>query len=266
MPYANNHGTKIYWEESGAGEPLLLIMGLGGTHRGWRRILPQLAQKYRVIVFDNRGAGESDAPPAPFSITEMIHDAAVVLEAAEIEATNVLGISMGGMIAQEFTLNFPEKVRSLILANTFCGAREAVWAKPEVQAALQGRGARSPEEAFWAMAPYIYDASTPRVLIEEDLAARDGKFLRPECFIAQMQAIVSWSGTYSRLHQIKAPTLVLHGASDQLIPFENARIIAGAIPNARLAELENTSHIFMTDSPERSIIEILSFLEQQQST
>ncbi len=261
MPYANSNDTKIYWEEHGAGTPLLLIMGLGGTLRDWWRILPQLAQKRRVIIFDNHGVGERETAPAAYSIAEMMTDAKAVLDAAEIESADVLGLSMGGMIAQELTLNFPEKVRSLILANTFCGGSEAVWAKPEVQKALQGRGAGSPEEAFWAMAPFIYDDSTPRSFIEEDLLVRAGRFPKPENFIAQLQAISSWQGTCSRLNQIKVPTLILHGVNDQLIPCENARIFAEAIPHAKLVELENTSHIFMTDQTKSSTDEILSFLE-----
>ena len=261
MPYTTNNQTKIYWEEHGAGEPLLLIMGLGGTLRGWWRILPQLSEKYRVIIFDNRGVGESDTPPAPYSIAEMMRDSKAVLDAAKIESANVLGLSMGGMIAQELTLNFPEKVRSLILAGTFCGGKEAVWANREVTEALQGRGANSAEEAFWAMTPFIYDVSTPRLFLEEDLAAREGRFPKPAHFMAQLQAIVSWQGTYSRLSQIKSPTLIFHGVNDQLIPCENARIFADSIPNAKLLELENMSHIFMTDQPKKSIGEILSFLE-----
>lgn len=260
MPYANNDGTKIYWEEHGAGEPLLLIMGLGGSQKEWRRLIPALSAKYRVIVFDNRGAGETVASDEAFSISLMASDAKAVLDRAEIERAHVLGMSMGGMIAQEFALNYPEKTRSLILAVTNCGGREAVPAAPEVLMTLQGRGIRSPEDAFWAMAPFIYDANTPREIIAEDLAAREGKFVKPEDFMRQLQAIIFWQGTRSRLSNIKVPTLVLHGKNDQLIPSANAGILADQIPNAELVELENSSHIFMTDQPEKSAAAILEFL------
>lgn len=263
MPFAENDKTKIYWEEHGAGEPLLLIMGLGGSQKEWSRLIPALSAHCRVITFDNRGAGESIASDEPFSIPLMASDAKSVLDAAKIESAHVLGMSMGGMIAQEFAVNYPEKTRSLVLAVTGCGGPEAVLAAPEVLFALRGRGVRTPEEAFWAMAPFVYDADTPRERIAEDLAARQEKFTTPENFMRQLQAIMTWQGSFQRLSNIKIPTLVLHGVNDRLIPSANARILADAISHARLVELENTSHIFMTDQPEKSAAVILEFLKNQ---
>ncbi len=263
MPNENNNETKIYWEEHGAGEPLLLIMGLGGSRKEWRRLLPALSAEYRVIVFDNRGVGETVFTDEPFTIPLMASDAKAVLEAANVESAHILGMSMGGMIAQEFALNYPEMARSLILTVTNCGGREAVPAESEVYFALQGRGVKTPEDAFWAMAPYIYDQQTPRERLAEDLAAREGNFTKPENFMRQLQAIMSWQGTYSRLLNIKTPTLVIGGANDQLIPCANSKIIADRIPNARLVELENSSHIYTTDQPEKSIEAITGFLENK---
>lgn len=261
MPLAENNKTKIYWEETGAGEPLLLIMGLGGSRKEWRRIAPKLAEKYRVILFDNRGVGETIFDDEPFTISLMASDAKAVLESAHVESAHVLGMSMGGMIAQEFALAYPETTRSLILTVTNCGGREAVPAALEVYFALQGRGVATPEDAFWAMAPYIYYANTPREKLAEDLAAREGKFTKPENFMRQLQAIMTWQGTFPRLSNIKAPTLVLHGKNDQLIPSANGRILADAIPNAQFVELEDASHIYTTDQPEKSVEVILEFIE-----
>jgi len=263
MPYAENNKTKIYWEETGAGEPLLLIMGLGGSHREWRRLLPALTGKYRVIVFDNRGAGETSVTDEAFSIPLMASDARAVLDAANVESAHILGMSMGGMIAQEFALQYPEKTRSLILSVTNCGGRESVPAQPEVYFALQGRGASTPEDAFWAMAPFIYDANTLREELAADLAAREGKFTKPENFMRQLQAIIGWQGTHQRLADIQVQTLVLHGKNDQLIPCANAQILADQIPNAELVEFDNASHIFMTDQPEKSAAAILEFLKDK---
>ncbi len=261
MAFTENNGTKIFWTEQGAGEPLLLIMGLGGSHQEWRRILPQLAEKYRVILFDNRGVGNTIFNDEPFTIPLMASDAKAVLDAANVESAHILGMSMGGMIAQEFALNYPEKTRSLILTVTNCGGRESVLPKPEVLFALQGRGVATPEDAFWAMAPFIYDAATPREIIAEDLAAREGKFTAPANFMRQLQAIMTWQGTHARLSNITAPTLILGGKNDQLIPCENSKIIADQIPDSKLVELENSSHIFTTDQTEKSVAEILDFLE-----
>ena len=261
MAFTENNGTKIFWTEQGAGEPLLLIMGLGGSHQEWRRIAPQLAEKYRVILFDNRGVGETVFTDEPFTIPLMAADAKAVLDAANVESAHILGMSMGGMIAQEFALEFPEMTRTLTLAVTNCGGRESVLPAPEVLFTLSGRGIKTPEEAFWAMAPFIYDANTPRETVAEDLAAREGNFTKPENFMRQLQAIMSWQGTFSRLPNISAPTLVIGGENDQLIPCANAKIIADQIPNAKLVELENSSHIFTTDQTEKSVEAILEFLE-----
>lgn len=263
MAFAENNGTKIFWTQQGAGEPLLLIMGLGSPHKEWRRIAPLLAEKYRVIMFDNRGVGETTFGDEPFTISLMATDAKAVLSAANVESAHVLGMSMGGMIAQEFALEFPEMVRSLILTVTFCGGLEAVHPKPEVLFALQGRGIATPEDAFWAMAPFIYDESTPREMLEEDLASREGKFTAPANFMRQLQAILTWKGTHSKLSNINAPTLVIGGKNDQLIPCENSKIIADQIPNSKLVELENSSHIYTTDQTEKSVEAILGFLSDK---
>ena len=264
MSFTENNGTKIFWTEKGAGAPLLLIAGLGAPHRAWRRIAPLLAEKYRVITFDNRGTGETEFPVNKlFTIPLMASDAKAVLDAAGVESAHILGMSMGGMIAQEFALQFPEMTRSLMLTVTTCGGANSVPAKPEVYFTLQGGNSNTPEEAFWAMSPFIYDKNTPREMLEEDLNSREGKLTTPENFMRQMHAIISWQGSFDRLKQITAPTLVLHGKTDQLIPCANAKILADQILNSKLVELQNSSHIFTTDQTEKSVEVILEFLENK---
>ena len=263
MPFAQNDETKIYYQTQGAGEPLLLIAGLGAPHRAWRRIAPLLAEKFRVITFDNRGTGATEFPADElFTIPLMVRDAKAVLDAENIASAHILGMSMGGMIAQEFALTFPEKTRSLILTVTACGGANSVPAKPEVYFTLQGGNSNTPEEAFWAMSPFIYDKSTPREKLEEDINSREGQFTPPANFMRQMQAIFIWQGSFDRLSKIKVPTLILHGENDQLIPCANAKILADAIPDSKLVELENSSHIFTTDQTEKSAEAILDFLSK----
>jgi 3-oxoadipate enol-lactonase len=122
MPFVENQGAKIYWDEQGSGDPLLLIMGLSYPSYMWHRSRPMLAQRYRTIALDNRGVGQSDAPAGVYSIALMASDAAAVLDAAGVESAHVFGVSMGGMIAQEFALQYPERVRSLILGCTTAGS------------------------------------------------------------------------------------------------------------------------------------------------
>src|ERR1700734_1918250 len=107
MSFVENQGTKIYWDEQGCGEPLLLIMGLGYPSSLWHRTRPVLAQHFRTVAFDNRGVGLSDVPPGPYPIASMASDAAAVLDAAGVSSAHIFGISMGGMIAQEFALQNP---------------------------------------------------------------------------------------------------------------------------------------------------------------
>lgn len=258
MAFAQNQGAKIYWDQQGEGPPLLLIMGLGWTSQMWHRSRPVLAAQFRTIALDNRGVGRSDVPPGPYPIALMASDAAAVLDAAGVERAHICGMSMGGMIAQEFALQYPQRVRSLILGCTASGGPHAVQAEREViQLLLAPR--TSPEEMAKAINPYIYDAGTPDAWKEEDLAVRRPWFPTPEGYLAQLQGIMAWEA-YSRLPQIAAPTLVIHGESDRLVPPENGRRIAARIPNATLVMIPHASHIFPTDQTEAAHRTILDFL------
>jgi 3-oxoadipate enol-lactonase len=259
MPYLMSDGAKIYWREEGVGDPLLLIMGLGCSSDLWHRTTPELSLGYRTILFDNRGVGRSDAPPGPYSISQMAGDAAAVLEAAGIESAHVFGYSMGGMIAQELALQHPLKVRSLILGGTNCGGGHAVLAAPEVLNTLMTRVV-NPVDAFWAMAPYLYDASTPREKLQEDLEVRSLSFPDRESYLAQLQAVMGWE-SYGRLNSLKVPTLVLHGETDQLVPAQNADILAREIPLAKLVKIAGAGHILLTDKHREATGAILSFLK-----
>jgi pimeloyl-ACP methyl ester carboxylesterase len=261
MAYAENDGTKIYWEEEGQGEPLLLIMGLGYTLEMWHRVKPLLTDRFQVISFDNRGVGKTDVPSSPYSIGDMASDAAAVLDAAAVDSAHVLGASMGGMIAQELALNHPQRVRSLILGCTACGGPDAVEAEPEVIQALMARADLTPEEGVRVMIPYIYDVNTPEEQIEEDLLIRMRTFPTPEGYLGQIQAIVGHS-TFDRLGQIDIPTLVVHGQTDRLVPHANGEVLAAAIPGSRFVSIPDASHIFFTDQPEATRTAITGFLDE----
>lgn len=263
MPFTENDGVKLYWDSEGSGAPVLLIMGLGWPSYSWYRTRPVLSERYRTIAFDNRGIGQSDAPPGPYSMTQMAADAAAVLKAANVNTAHILGVSMGGMIAQEFALQYPQKARSLVLGCTAAGGPHAVQAKPEVIQVLMSRGVYPDPEAFSAaIEPFIYDPGTPQSRRDEDLQVRRKWFPKPDAYFAQLQAIVGWEA-YSRIGQIAAPTLVVHGATDLLVPPENARLIAERIPGAKLVILPNASHIFNTDQSAAAHAVILDFLAAQ---
>lgn len=261
MPFVENQGAKLYWDEQGQGEPVLLIMGLGYPSALWHRTRPVLSQRFRTLALDNRGVGLSDVPPGPYSISTMASDAAAVLDAAGISSAHVFGISMGGMVAQEFALRNPARTLSLILGCTSAGGPSAVRAERKVADILMVRG-MTLEQAREAILPYIYDEGTPREKIEEDLHLRRTCFPSIEGYTAQLQAILAWEG-YSRIAEITAPTLVIHGKSDALVPPGNGQLIAHRIPGARLVLLDHASHLFLTDQTQWANKAILEFLLSQ---
>src|ERR1700732_1365244 len=166
MPFVENQDAKIYWDEQGPGAPLLLIEGMSYPSYMAHRPRPILARTYRTIALDNRGVGQSDVPPGVYSIELMASDAAAVLDAAGGQSAHVFGVSMGGMIAQEFALQYPKRVRSLILGCTAAGGPHAIQAEPEALQTLMRQG-MTPESKE-AIIPFIYDAATPRERIDED--------------------------------------------------------------------------------------------------
>ena len=262
MAFADNQGTTIYWDEQGTGAPILLIMGLGYPSAMWHRTRPVLSTSFRTIALDNRGAGRSDVPAGPYSIALMASDAAAVLDAAGVPSAHVFGVSMGGMIAQEFALQYPRRVQSLILGCTAAGGPNAKRAEPAAVEMLKARSSMTLEQAAEAAIPFIYDAGTPRHLIDEDIATRRAWPPNPAGYLAQLQAILAWE-SFNRLPQITAPTLVIHGKVDRLVPADNGELIATRIPGAQLVLLEHASHLFSTDQPEAAHRAIFAFLAAQ---
>lgn len=261
MPYASNDGVELYWEEEGSGEPLLLIMGLGYTLDMWHRVRPLLAERFRVMAFDNRGVGRSDVPQPGYSIPDMARDAVAVLDAAGVDSSHVLGVSMGGYIAQALTIEHPDRVRSLILGCTACGGPDAVTAEAEVLVALTARGSMSAEDGVRVMIPYIYDPGTAAEAIEEDLVLRLRTYPTEQGYMGQLQAIASHQ-TFERLGEIRVPTLVVHGQTDRLVPHANGEDIARRVPGARFVSLPNASHIFFTDQPAATRAALYEFLDE----
>jgi 3-oxoadipate enol-lactonase len=263
MPFVENQAAKIYWDEQGSGEPLLLIMGLSYPSSMWHRSRPFLAQNFRTIAFDNRGVGQSAVPAGIYPIAQMASDAAAVLDAADVASAHVFGVSMGGMIAQEFTLQYPQRVRSLILGCTNAGGPHSIRAAAEVLQLLTREG-MTPEESTEAIIPFIYDAATPRERIDEDMAIRLKRFPTAQGYFGQLQGILAWEA-YSRIAQINAPTLIIHGETDLLVPVANAHLIAERIPHAKLVLIPRASHIFETDQPGIALRAITEFLSAQQN-
>lgn len=267
MPITNANGIDLYYEVHGEGEPLLLIMGLSLNSKSWFRTIPALSEQYKVIVFDNRGVGRSGKPNTPYSIELMAEDARAVLDAAEIESAHVYGISMGGMIAQRLTLKYPERVKSLILGCTTSGGEKHVQPSLEVSMHMASRGSSTatPEEVAWATAPIIYSQEfleNHRNLVAEDIEKRIEMPILPYAYILQLQACLAHD-TYDEIHQIKVPTLVIHGDADRLVPYENGTTLAEKIPNAEFLTVKGAGHIYPTEACDLVNSKVLDFLNNQ---
>ncbi len=251
MPKQGGHRVKVadiemYYERSGEGFPLLMIMGLGANLDWWDpREIEELSRRFETITFDNRGTGRTGASDKEFTIRLFADDAAGLMDALGIPKAHVLGISMGGMIAQELALNYPEKVERLVLCSTNCGGRKSIPASPETLGRLMGAGGAGTEEG-------VARGIVPQCFTRDFAAAHKdevdlwiGRVLEAptssDTFLRQVHAIAGFD-TYDRLRGIKIPTLVLHGRQDVLIPPENASVLAEAMPQARLVILEHSAH------------------------
>lgn len=238
-------GARIAWYAEGSGDPVLLVMGLAYPAAAWFRQVPVLAERHRVISVDNRGCGGTgDAPGAPYTVELMAEDLVAVLDDAGVEAAHVVGISLGGLLAQQVALAAPGRVRSLTLMATHPGLGHAVFPQ-EVAEFLAARAAMDAEARGEFSIPFNYHPDTPRALIEEDWQARAAGTAGPVGYAAQTGTAV-WSG-YDRLSEIAAPTLVVAGAQDRLVVPENSEILAAAIPDAKLVLVEGANHILTTD-------------------
>jgi 3-oxoadipate enol-lactonase len=264
MPTVKANDINIYYEIHGEGEPLLMIQGYGQYSGHWTTLIPPFSKKYRVIIFDNRGTGRSDKPEIPYTMKMMAADAKGLLDAIGIDKANVFGVSMGGMIAQEFALNYPDKVINLVLGCTNCGGKQSVVPTKEALEFLFNPeigklpvAERARQTAPWLWSKEFIDKHPEAVDAYVDITMKYPT--PPHGFSGHAQAIASHE-TCDRLPQIKAPTLVIAGSGDRLIPPDNSKIIASRIPGAELVIVKNAGHGF-TEAPEATTA-ILDFLKR----
>jgi 3-oxoadipate enol-lactonase len=255
MPIVNAGEIELSYERSGSGPPLLMIMGMSGTALTWGQpFLAPLREDFETIVYDHRGIGASSRMEEPFTIAQLAEDALALLAALEIDSAHVLGISMGGMVAQELALAHPDRVRTLTLGCTYCGGEGSALADEEVirglaEAMFSGdrdRMIRASWEANLSPSFAADDEAYARFLEIAGLRA-----VAAEVIMAQMQAI-GGHDTSARLPSIEPPTLVLHGTLDRMLPVQNGRMIAGLIPDSQLEIFDGVGHLFFWERPEQS--------------
>ncbi|HLH15485.1 MAG TPA: alpha/beta hydrolase [Solirubrobacteraceae bacterium] len=242
-------------ERSGSGPPLLLIMGMSGTALTWGEpFLRELRRDFEVIVYDHRGVGASSRLEGPITTAELAADAAALLAALELDSVHVLGISMGGMVAQELALAHPERVRTLALGCTYCGGPRSVRTGEEQRRRIvQAQSAGDRELALrtsWELNVSSSFASDEQQYSE--FAARALRRRVAVAVILQQARAVLAHDTSARLSQLSAPTLILHGTEDQLLPLANAQLMAELVPHARVEIFDGVGHLFFLERPQRS--------------
>jgi pimeloyl-ACP methyl ester carboxylesterase len=251
MPNQRVGDLDIYYEIHGSGaHTLVTIRGLGSNLTAWYEQTPEFARHFRTIVFDNRGAGRTGKPDAPYSLHQMAADTAGLMDALGVKRAALLGISMGGMIAQEFALAYPDRLACLILGCTHFGGRATTPAAPEIVAAVvAGESANSEQQMLQLQAVFADDTIRGRRdVVEKHQQMRNLHPIPPFAFMRQIQAITQFDAS-ERLGSIRIPTLVLTGRDDRLVPPANSRMIAERIPGAVLKELPG-GHLFFTEHPE----------------
>jgi 3-oxoadipate enol-lactonase len=257
--------VHIGWERHGAGPPLLLIHGLGYARWGWEPVLPGLAERFDVLLFDNRGIGESDAPPGPYTVADMAADAIGVLDEAGVGRAHVVGTSLGGMVAQELALTNPDRVDRLVLACTTPGGPRA-YPMPQQTVSLIAEAAML--EPAVALRRFVENAVAPATvaerpeLVERILAHRVATGQDLGAWAAQAAAGVTFDA-YERLDGLRAPMLVQHGSEDVVVDPRNADLLMRLVPHAQLAEFPGAGHLFFWEQPERFVASVTSFLEDR---
>jgi pimeloyl-ACP methyl ester carboxylesterase len=265
MAYALSR-PRLWYERHGSGEPLLLITGFTISSAVFEPILPLYGRRFECLTYDNRGSGRSGAPLMPTSMPELAADAARLLDALDVESAHVYGLSMGGMIAQELALRFPERVRGLVLGGTTPGGPRAF--RPgmrEVQALATSAAAGvhrpgRPWLAEWLFSPEFRREQPERV--QRLLEHFDRHRAPAHGALAHLWASV-YHDTFSRLGSIQAPTLVLHGEHDAMTPLANARLLAERIPDAELRVVPAAGHAYLLERPEESLDLLTEWLDER---
>jgi pimeloyl-ACP methyl ester carboxylesterase len=276
---------NIYYEIHGEGEPLLLIEGLGYSTWMWFKQIPAFSREYKVIIFDNRGVGNTDKPDSEYTIGMMADDTAGLLKALGEDSAHVLGVSMGGFIAEELVLRYPDMVKSLVLVSTSFGGKGSM---------LMGSNLWSSFVKLWGLMPDVLEFSdkgsipminsfglTPEKMIRYGLSLA----FTPEYFethAEEVDRIVGWrlanpQPSYAwkrqlmagigfeaadRVSRIKASALVVTGSEDRVVPPESSKRLAEEIPNSRIVTLEGTGHLLFIEKAEEFNKIVLNFLHE----
>lgn len=260
LEHAETPAGPLAYVRQGSGDPLLLVMGVAGHHRMWGQpLLDRLAERFDVVAFDHRGIGESHVAEAGFTIGDLADDAAAVLDHLGWDSAHVMGISMGGAVAQELALTHPERVRRLVLGCTWPDPEDA-WA-PGVGKLAEAVASGDPVVA----ARLMFEAN-----VSPGFAAGPGRFeeftteaaaatVPGPVVLMQMQAAATYDAK-ARLGGLSAPTLVIHGTADDVIRTSAGERLAALVPGAEIDLWEGAGHLFFWEQPDRAAERITAHL------
>jgi 3-oxoadipate enol-lactonase len=246
LPRTTFGNLRIHWESYGKKEPLILISGVSGGTWSWEESIEAWSPHFRVIVFDNIGAGRSSKPNRPYTIEEMADHAAAVLDAAGVRQAGVAGLSMGGMIAQELALRHPDRVRRIVLGCTHCGGRKRIPPNPNVIQRFANNKGLSPEE--------IIDKNLELLVTPQFLRSGSGALkrykerllkapLQPNYALKRQLEAIGGFDACGRIGNIQVPTLILTAERDMLVPPENGRLLSIHIPDAVEKSFAGAGHL-----------------------
>jgi 3-oxoadipate enol-lactonase len=263
MPKVKVGDINIYYEVHGEGEPLVMITGVGGNLTRWFRNIPGLSKEYRVIVFDNRGMGRTDMPDIPYSMEMMADDTAGLMDAVGIDKAHLFGHSMGGMIAQCFSLRHRDRLICLMLGSTIPGGSSSAWGDNQLPI-NESTSNLSPEEQLRLRLTAVFSQrfieSNPDVM--EEIIKNQLRYpIDPTTSSRQWDALMAHDA-YDRLSEINVPTLVIHGSDDQIFLVKNGHIIASRIPGAELVIMEGVGHNIYTEAPEELNRILIDFMKR----
>jgi 3-oxoadipate enol-lactonase len=256
---ASNGAVELAYEARGSGPPVLFVQGLGyGGGRGWGPAPELLAGDFLVVSYDNRGFGGSDRPAGPYTVAQLAGDAAAVLDAAGLERAHVVGVSLGGMVAQELALSRPERVDHLVLVSTTPGTRGHPMPERTMRLMLEAPGL-APAVAVRRFVENALADGAPEELVERVVAYRTAN--PPDLAGWQAQALAGATfDALGRVAGIAAPTLVVHGTEDAVVDSRNGDLLAESIPGARLELLPRCGHLASWEQPERFAALLREFL------
>jgi len=251
MPYILSNGIHLYYETYGSGEPLILISGLGGDRNFWQASIGPLSVHYRVIIFDTRGIGKTEAPGAAYSMEMFADDLAGLMSGLHIQQAHILGFSMGGQIALQFALKYPEQVKRLIIAASCARLNTQIRLFIDAVLTVYENGI-STRQMFELIAPWLFSDS---------FLSRPGNdvFLQFDEDDPEQQPLYAWKNQYlaqrafdgtAELHRIKTAPLIISGEMDVFAQLNDAQILAAGLPGARLEILRGAGHLFNFEMPD----------------